>query len=64
MALFNIKEVEEAANREIADEKAKKAKTALVSKLRQLDAAKQVVRNVESEIDDLKASIEDGSFSG
>lgn len=62
MALIDIKAVEAEALKEIGDERSKKAKTALIGKLRQLESAKQVVRNVEAEIADLKASIADGSF--
>lgn len=60
--MFDIKAVRSEAAKEIAEEKAKKAKEALKSKLRALDAAKQVVRNVENEIADLEASIADGTF--
>ena len=62
--MFDINAVEAEARKEIADEKGKKAKVALVSALRKLDAAQQVVRNIEAEIADLKASIADGSFTG
>jgi hypothetical protein len=64
MALIDIKAVKDEALKEISDERSKKAKTALVAKLRQLESAKQVVRNIEAEIADLEASIEDGSFTG
>jgi hypothetical protein len=62
--MFDIKAVIETANKEIAEEKAKKATTALVKKLRELDAAKSIVRNIEREIEDLQQSISDGSFAG
>lgn len=62
--MFDIKKVKEEAAKEIAEEQAKKAKSALVTALRKLEAAKQVVRNLEAEIRDLEASIEDGSFAG
>ena len=60
--MFDIKAVREAARKEIAEEQSKKAKDALKAKLRNLEAAKQVVRNIEQEIEDLEASIADGSF--
>ena len=60
--MFDIKAVREAARKEIAEEQSKKAKDALKAKLRNLEAAKQVVRNIEREIEDLEASIADGSF--
>jgi len=62
--MFDIKKVMEEANKEIAEESTKKAKTALVQALRKLEASKQVTRNIEAEIKDLQASIEDGSFTG
>jgi len=62
--MFDIKQVEAEAIKEIADEEADKAKGALVKKLRELSAAKKIVKNIEREIDDLKASIADGSFTG
>lgn len=60
--MFDIKKVKEEARKQIADEAAAKAKTALVGKLRALDSAKKVVSNIEREIADLEQSIEDGSF--
>lgn len=62
--MFDLKKVIDEAQKEIADEHATKAKRALVTKLRQLETAKQVVRNIEAEIEDLKVSIGDGSFTG
>jgi anti-sigma28 factor (negative regulator of flagellin synthesis) len=64
MSLINIKAIEAEALKEISQEKADKAKKALVAKLRQLEAARQVVRNMEHEVADLKESIADGSFVG
>ena len=63
-ALFDIKAVVDDAAKELREEKAAKAKKALVAKLRLLDSAQQAVRNIEAEIKDLTASIEDGSFTG
>lgn len=62
--MFDIKKVMDEANAEIGKERADKAKKALVTALRKLESSKQVVRNVEAEIADLQASIEDGSFVG
>lgn len=62
--LIDIKKVTEEARKEVAEERVKKAKAALVTKLRQLEAAKAVVGNIEREISDLEASIADGSFPG
>lgn len=62
--MFDIKKVTEEARREIAEEKAKKAKEAIKSKLRSLAAAESVVANIKREIADLEASIAEGSFAG
>ena len=62
-ALIDIKAIEEEARKEICDEAAKKAKKALVEKMRALAGAKSIVANIEREIEDLKASIADGSFT-
>lgn len=52
------------AERELRDELGKKAREAIKRKLRDLDAARRVVLNIEREISDLEASIADGSFAG
>ena len=62
--MIDIKKVREDARKEVADKDAAKAKTALVAKLRQLSAAKGIVKNIEREIEDLEQSIADGSFTG
>lgn len=62
MALIDITNLEAEAQKEISDEITAKAKDAIKRKLRDLEAARAVVRNIEREIDDLKASIADGSF--
>jgi hypothetical protein len=62
--MFDINAVRKEAERQLADEKAATAKKAFVAALRRLDAAKQVVKNIEGEIGDLTASIGDGSFVG
>lgn len=61
--MFDAKKVREEANKVIAEEKAEKAKIALVRKLRELDAAESIVSNIKREIADLEASISDGSFT-
>jgi anti-sigma28 factor (negative regulator of flagellin synthesis) len=63
MALIDINAIEAEAKKEINEERSKKAKTALVTALRKKEAAMQVVRNIDAEIEDLKASIADGSFT-
>lgn len=64
METIDILRLENEAAAEIDKEIADKAKKALVSKYRELAAAKQIVRNIEAEIEDLKASFGDGSFTG
>lgn len=61
---LDIQAIEAEARKEIAQEKTEKAKKALLTALRRLDSARQVVTNIEREVEDLKASIEDGSFVG
>lgn len=64
MSLLDIKAVKEEAQKEINKERTDKAKAALVKKLRELAAAEDVVRNIKRSIEDLEASIADGSFTG
>lgn len=64
MALIDIKQVEKDAQAEINKERMEKAKTALVKKLRELAAAEDVVASIKRSVEDLKASIADGSFTG
>jgi len=54
--------IREQAELEVRQENAKKGKEALKIKLRALAAAQAVVANLTREIDDLEASIADGSF--
>lgn len=61
--MIDIKKVKEEARLEIAKEKGEKAKIALVKKLRDLDAAERIVANLKREVQDLEASIADGSFA-
>ena len=58
----NISEIEEAAREEIQKEITGKAKNAIVKKLRELESARNIVKNIEREIEDLRQSIVDGSF--
>ena len=51
--MLDIKQVEKEAKKEIADEQMKAAKEELKAKLKALDNAKAVVRNIEREIEDL-----------
>jgi hypothetical protein len=58
------KKIAEEARQEIAEEAAKKAKDALKNKYRALASAEAVVKNIRREIEDLEASVADGSFAG
>ena len=60
--MIDIKDVREQARKEVAEEDGKKAKDALKRKYRELNAARDVVRNIERSIEDLEQSIADGSF--
>lgn len=60
--MLDIKAVIKQAEAEVREEEIKKAVVALKAKLRSLESAKAVVSNIQREIDDLKASIGDGSF--
>lgn len=64
MSAIDIAAIKAEANKQINDEITKKAKDALVKKLRDLAGAKAIVGNIEREIVDLEQSILDGSFAG
>jgi uncharacterized membrane protein len=61
--MIDIKAVKDQAVKEVTEEKQKKAVAALKGKMRQLEDARQIVRNIEREIEDLEASLADGSFA-
>jgi hypothetical protein len=61
--MIDINAVEIAAKLEISKETSEKAVKALVKKYRELELAKAVAKNIEREIEDLKMSITDGSFT-
>jgi hypothetical protein len=63
MSIIDIAAVEAEARKQINEEISKKAKDALVKKLRDLAAAEGIVGNIKREIEDLKQSIADGSFT-
>ena len=64
VAHISTKSVREQAEEELKAERSKSAKEALKIKLRELDRAKAIVANIERQIADLEASIDDGSFAG
>lgn len=55
--MLDIKKVTEEAQKELMDEKMKDAKTKVKSKLKELDAARKVVSNVEVELEDLYVTL-------
>lgn len=52
-----VKTLHEQAEKEVAEEKAKAAKEKIKVKLKDLDKAKLVVRNIERELEDLMIEI-------
>lgn len=60
---IDIKAIKKAAQDELNKERTERVTAALKKKLRDLDNAKQIVANIERDIEDLEASIEDGSFA-
>lgn len=55
--MIDIKNVQEEATKEIQKEKTEKAKDQIKSKMRELDKAKTIVRNIERELQELYAEI-------
>ena len=53
----NVKSLREQAEAEVAEERAKAAKEKIKTKLKDLDRAELVVRNIKREIDDLMIEI-------
>jgi hypothetical protein len=62
--LVDIKTVEAQARKEVNEEASKVAVNALKRKMKQLADAQQIVKNIERELDDIRASITEGSFVG
>lgn len=60
-ALFDIKAVKAEAEKEIRDEMVKKYKTALVTQMRVVAVAEQVVLREQMKLADLEAQISEGS---
>lgn len=61
-ALFDIKAVKDQAAKELAEERVKKAKDALVKQMRVVEAARGVVRAEEMKLADLEQQIEEGTL--
>lgn len=64
VAHISTKSIREQVEEELKAERSESAKLALKIKLRELDRAKAIVANIERQIADLEASINDGSFAG
>lgn len=60
--MIDIAAVEKEARAEIIKERNDAAKKALVKKLRELELSKCITMNLERELEDIKASLADGSF--
>lgn len=60
--MIDVNQLAEEAEKEVKEELAAKAKAALRAAIRRRESAHQVMRNCDAEIEDLKASIADGSF--
>lgn len=59
--MIDFKKVKEEAKKQIVEQRTKEAVNMLKSKYSELDAAKQVVSNIEREIEDLEISIQEGT---
>ena len=57
LAVADTKTLREQAEEEVAQEKAKAAKEKIKVKLKELDKAKLVVRNIERELEDLMVEV-------
>lgn len=55
--MFDIKRAKEEAEKEFSEEKVKAAKEKIKAKLKQLDAARKIVSNLQRELDDLYVDI-------
>jgi len=60
--MFDIKEVEAAAIKELTEARMKKAKAALLAQMQSVEAARDVLRGEERKLDDLKQRIGEGTF--
>ena len=62
MSAIDLKSIEQQALKEINEEVTKRAKEALVSQMRRVQSARDVLRAEELKLEDLKARISEGSF--
>lgn len=59
--MFDIKQLQEDCQKELAAEKAELAKKRIKNKLKELDTAETVVANIKRELNDLYESISQGN---
>lgn len=57
MKMFDVKKVREEAEKELREEAEEAAKKKLISKLKELDRARKVVRNLERELEEIELDI-------
>lgn len=62
MSMIDIKAVKAEAAKQISDERAAKAKSALVAQMRVVERAKEVLRAEEMKLADIEAQITDGTL--
>ena len=55
--MFDVKAVQDEARKELMEERATAAKKKIKDKLRQLEDAKKVVRNIERELEEINIEI-------
>lgn len=57
MALVDINKVKEEAQKELVEEKFKKAKGKVKAKMEEIESARKAVRNLEIELEDIMADL-------
>lgn len=60
---MDFDKLKSAAEAELNEEVSEKAKIIVKRKLKELQSAKQMVKNIEREIEELAADINDGTFN-
>jgi vacuolar-type H+-ATPase subunit H len=59
--MMDVKAIRQEAEKEVQEEKAKKAKEAIKSLLKERDAAQTILNNIERKIEDTLATINEGN---
>lgn len=60
MALLDIKKIKEEALKEVNKDAEEKAKSLIKNKLREVEQARKILRNLERELEDLYVDIAEG----